>query len=157
KPNSRPSVLSMRTQARQWHNARMASVLLILLKLLVSVLIGLPAAWGTVALWYQAGPGRAGRWLMASLWVVLGLGALALVWQDPPALSLFSSALLSALLLVWWQSIPPTHARVWADDVARMTHGEVAGERVVLHEVRNFRWRTREEHEARWETRHYDL
>jgi hypothetical protein len=62
-----------------------------------------------------------------------------------------------AVLLLWWRRIPPRNDRIWADDVARITHGEVEGQKVVLHNVRNFAWRTRSDYEQRWESRSYDL
>jgi hypothetical protein len=60
-------------------------------------------------------------------------------------------------LLIWWQRIAPSNDRVWADDVAQMTTGTVEGNRVTLHNVRNFDWRSDTDYTQRWETREYDL
>jgi hypothetical protein len=46
---------------------------------------------------------------------------------------------------------------MWADDVARMTTGSVAGNVVTLQNVRNFEWRTTDDYTQRWETRSYEL
>ncbi len=59
-------------------------------------------------------------------------------------------ALGCACLLLWWVSIKPSNQRVWADDVARMTSGSVNSDQVILHNVRNFDWRTNTDYTQRW-------
>lgn len=57
----------------------------------------------------------------------------------------------------WWVLQKPSHNRLWADDVAQLLHADVQGDAVVLHNVRNFEWRTETDYTPRWETRRYDL
>ena len=70
-------------------------------------------------------------------------------------------ALFAAVLVVtgiWWLLLSPRQDRVWADDVAqRLKVVSFDGQRVVLDNVRNFAWRTDEDHDVRWERREYDL
>ena len=61
------------------------------------------------------------------------------------------------LLGLWWNAITPSNDRVWAADVARTLSAERRGSEVLLHNVRNFAWRSDEDYTARWETRRYDL
>jgi hypothetical protein len=61
------------------------------------------------------------------------------------------------VLVAWWVRIKPSNDRDWADDLARMTTGIVAGDRVTLDNVRNFAWRTRTDYTSRWESRSYSL
>jgi hypothetical protein len=59
---------------------------------------------------------------------------------------------------VWWLLLTPRQDRVWADDVAqRLKVVSFDGQHVVLDNVRNFTWRTDDDHDARWERREYDL
>ncbi len=117
----------------------------------------LPAAWTAAALWFH-GPGSLIlKNLTVGLWCLFALAMLVVAWAGRPLLALLLFAAVFAGVLVWWQRIPPSNQRLWADDVARMTHGEVAGDRVTLHNVRNFDWLTRTEYQQRWETRSYDL
>ncbi len=58
---------------------------------------------------------------------------------------------------VWWASLRAQGDRDWAPDVARQSTGEVAGERLTMHDVRNFEWRSDDDFTPRWETRTYDL
>jgi hypothetical protein len=60
-------------------------------------------------------------------------------------------------LLVWWNQIPPSNNRVWAEDVSRTLSGHVDGNIVTLHDVRNFEWRSDTDYTKHWETRTYDL
>ena len=69
--------------------------------------------------------------------------------------ALFAFAAL--VLALWWHTITPSHDRDWAPDVARLLHATRDGDIVTLENVRNFEWRTRQDFDARWETRQYDL
>jgi hypothetical protein len=116
----------------------------------------LAAAWGGAALWYAV-PGRMGI-LVVVLWCAIGAAALFAVWcrrWRAPVLPVFVCAM--AVLLGWWSTLTPSHERIWADDVARLLHARVEGERVRLDNVRNFDWRSETDYDARWETREYDL
>jgi hypothetical protein len=117
------------------------------------------ALWIAGLLAYQlSGPG----WMKGVL--LAGWGAFALAttvavgraragrWPGP----LFVAALV--FCGVWWLLLSPRQDRVWADDVAqRLKVVEFDGSRVVLDNVRNFTWRTDDDHDVRWERREYDL
>jgi hypothetical protein len=95
--------------------------------------------------------------LSVILWGALGLSILIILWQGRLALSLFAFAIAFAGLMLWWTRLPATNDGVWADDVSRMASGTVDGNRVTLHDVRNFDWRSETDYTPRWETRSYDL
>ena len=61
------------------------------------------------------------------------------------------------LVLAWWLTLEPSNDRVWLRDVARLARAEVEGDRLVFHNVRNFRYRSETDYDERWETREYDL
>lgn len=123
---------------------------------LVLVVLG---AWGAGALWFQLP--RLAALVAVPAWVLLALATALAPWAWPGRrathrlLAAFAAATL--VLLAWWQSLAPSHDRVWADDVARLLESDVDGERVVLRNVRNFDWITETRYAARWETRAYDL
>lgn len=123
----------------------------------VSLASFVSGAWGAMALWYQL-PGNATvRTLGGTLWAlaVIALAAFAIVRRS--WLPLGAYAAMYALLLLWWASISPSGMRVWAADVARQFTGTVSGSEVTLDNVRDFDWRSDDDYDARWETRHYDL
>jgi len=125
----------------------------------LALVVLLFTAWGAGALWFQLGPGRAQFALLP--WCLAGAAAAwALLRRRPgragkTALAVFAAAAL--LLFAWWQSLAPSHARAWADDVARLLEARVAGDQVTLRNVRNFDWRSETDYTPRWETRELDL
>ena len=128
------------------------------LALLLGALLALVSgAWGALALWYLL-PGHAAmRTAGAAAWCVLVLGLFVLAIGRRTWWPLAGYVVLYALLLAWWSSIRPTGQADWADDVARVLTAEVHGNVVVLHNVRDFAWRSNDDYDARWETRSYDL
>jgi hypothetical protein len=137
-------------------NATAAGILRITATLLATLLIGIPAAWGALALWYQA-PSAQLKAIFVFLWIAFTLGVLAALWQGRAGLALAGFALAFAGMLLWWHNIEPSNNRMWADDVAQITNGTVDGNRVTLRNVRNFDWRSNDDYTQRWETREYEL
>ncbi|MGC1523399.1 MAG: DUF4105 domain-containing protein [Steroidobacteraceae bacterium] len=119
--------------------------------------LGCCAIWGGFVLWFHAPGGRAGRWLCVFVWAAISTAALAGLWQGWAAAGALMFALAFCALLIGWRRISPSNDRLWADEVAQMTTGSVDGNRVTLHNVRNFDWRTNTDYTPRWETRRYDL
>src|ERR1700688_4410842 len=125
--------------------------------LLTMLIVGFSTIWGALALWYQV-PGRESlKTLSVLLWSAFGLILLLALWQGRTAAVLLAFAAAFGGLLIWWRRIAPSNARIWADDVAQMTSGTVDGNRITLHNVRNFEWRSDTDYTQRWETRDYDL
>ncbi|OOG41614.1 hypothetical protein B0E51_06295 [Rhodanobacter sp. C05] len=114
-------------------------------------------AWATLALWYQLPGNLATRTIGSALWVtgVIALVTFAINRRSWLPLGLY--AVIYAVLLLWWTTIAPSNQRVWADDTSHLLTGTVEGSQVTLNNVRNFSWRTDDDYDARWETRHYDL
>jgi hypothetical protein len=123
----------------------------------VTLVMGVVSAWGALALWYKAPGGRGWKSSLSALWVAFSVLCLAAVWAGWLAFGISPFAAAFAALLMWWRSLAPSNDRDWADDVARVTHATIEGNRATLHYVRNFEWRTATDYTQRWETRNYDL
>jgi hypothetical protein len=134
-----------------------ASILGFTTTVLATLLIGFPAVWAALAIWFQAPGAQPLKIGMMVLWTALVLAMLMALWQSRPGMALLAFALAFGALGVWWQQIKPTNDRLWADDVARITSGTIEGSQVTLHNVRNFDWRTDDDYTPRWETRVYHL
>ena len=124
---------------------------------LATLALGSCGIWGGLALWYQAPGAKIGKSLSVLLWAAFCIGLSIALHGDRTVLCLLTFAAVFGGLLFWWGRLAPSNDRNWLDDVAQMTAGEVEGNRVTLHNVRNFDWRTNTDFTQRWETRRYDL
>lgn len=125
----------------------------------LALLMLVAALWVTGLLAYQLpGPGWL-RWVAIAAWAGFALTtavgvARARAGRWPGAVYV------GALVLcgVWWLLLTPRQDRVWADDVAqRLKVVEFDGTHVVLDNVRNFTWRSEDDHDVHWVRRSYDL
>jgi Domain of unknown function (DUF4105) len=137
--------------------ASAADNLRIIALLFTTLLVGLPAAWAVLALWYQAPGGRTIKVAIITVWIVFSVGVLLSLWQGLAALSFSVFAAAVVAIVVWWQRIQPSNDRLWADDVAQIAAATVDGDKITLQNVRNFDWRSDTDYSQRWETRVYDL
>lgn len=61
------------------------------------------------------------------------------------------------LVLGWWSTLSPSNDRDWLPDVERLPRIEIDGDRLVIHDLRNFDYRSEDDFAVRWERREYDL
>src|SRR5579863_4015519 len=114
-------------------------------------------AWAALALTYRCRLKAAARVLLILLWLLIWLTTLLLLSGAHARAAVAVFVCVFAAVLAWWLHLKPSNQRDWADDVARTLGGEICGDLAVLHNVRNFQWRTSTDYEVRWETRSYDL
>lgn len=126
-----------------------------MVKIVVSLVLFMCWVWGATAI-FLAGPGP--HWLHTLCASLFGLFL--------PGVFIFSRSFargsvlclgVFALVVVWWQTLMPTNEKDWALDVARISHGEIQGDILVMHNVRNFDYKSEQIFYQRWETRKYDL
>ena len=134
---------------------RIASVAtMVLLALLVAAVGG----WAALMLSVSGPGGDITRTALAALagaatlaviaTLILGRGRL-------PALGVWSLVLAAAL--VWWFSMKPSNDRDWLPNVARTPWATVDGDRVTIHNIRNFSYRTEFDFTPAWTEKTYDL
>lgn len=125
---------------------------------LATLIMLLSSIWAVLALWYQAPGGVPGRMLCCALWLLGLAGCMYWLWAGQGGWqATLGYLMMFALLMLWWSGIRPSHERNWADDLVYISTGELEGNRVRLHHVRNFDWRSPEDYDIRWESREYDL
>lgn len=129
------------------------------MKLLARILLGLVvlglATWSALAAYF--GP-------FASLPAAIGLataGALAVGTVVPGrgpwrgAIALFVVAF--AAFCLAWSTIEPSNDRNWQPDVARPPWAEIQGDRVTIHDIRDFDYRTETDFTPRYYDKTFDL
>jgi len=115
----------------------------------------LAVAWGAAALWFDLPAVRLQAWWLAAAFAI---GCLALLlWLRPYRRAMLVVLVACAAVLGWWLSIPPSNARDWLPDVARTATATVEGNRLTVHNVRNFDYRSETDYTPRWESRSYDF
>jgi hypothetical protein len=120
----------------------------------IAVLVELlMSAWGALALHF-AGPASMATALPIAF---AGAGVALLAWVRPMRRALLAVVALFAALLIWWHGLTPRNDRDWQDDVRYPPTGEVHGDILTIHNVRNFAYRSETDFTPRWETRTYDL
>ena len=79
--------------------------------------------------------------------------AAAAAWWLPLAPGWAAAAFALAVLgwTAWWASLRALPRRRWVADNARQATGTVQGQRVVLHDVRDFHWRSNQDFDAHWQ------
>jgi hypothetical protein len=112
-------------------------------------------AWGAAALWFDGPASRPLAGLAAAAFVVAALTAL--LGPRPRWLGVLAFAAVFAVLLAWWLSITPRNDRDWYRDVRVTPTAEIQGDRLIVHGVRNFTYRSETDYDERWEDRTYDL
>lgn len=132
----------------------MSRLFFIVLKLLLTLVILGAAIWGVGFLLFRL----SGTTAIVGA-IGFGLAALAGligIWTSDARLPLGFAAVFVGLLS-WWSSFQPSHDRDWIPELARLPSIAREGEALTVSNLRDFRWRTEEDYDQRWETRRYDL
>jgi Domain of unknown function (DUF4105) len=103
--------------------------------------------WGTLAIYWSNLPWSWARLTLAVVFLLFGIWALWFV-RKPAAF-----ALAFLVVLSWWWLIPPSDDRDWREEVAVKPRVEIDGDRILIRNVRNFDFRSRDDFTARYEDR----
>jgi len=126
-----------------------------MLAALVRILLFGALGWAGIALAYLF-PGP--LWLtrvVVGVFAVVTVGALAAL--RPFARGASVALVAFALVLVWYFSQEPSNTADWQPDVSQLAYGELDGEILTLHNVRDFTYRSETDFTEHWDTRSYDL
>src|SRR6188508_684185 len=128
------------------------------LRLALAVLVASSAAWGVAALWFFDHAGFAVRAALALAFAIASLACLAGLFLSRWRRRAFASyAVLFALVLWRWQAIEPSNDRDWQPENARLAHATIDGERITLHNIRNFDYRTETDFTPAYYDKTFDL
>lgn len=92
------------------------------------------------------------RWLLA-----VGLVATQIVAFRAVERRWLAVVPLALVVVISLAVVSPSNDRPWTDDLAKQAWAEVDGDRVTVHNVRDFRYRAVDDFDAAWAERRYDL
>lgn len=125
---------------------------------LICLLLLAVTAWSVLAVQFRLPLDL--PWLQLAM-VLVGLSGVAactgVFWSRRRRVLLGGGLLVLSVTGLWWQTVQPSNQRDWMDEVAHTLTGEVRGDELLLHNVRNFHWRSETDYDIRWETRRHDL
>jgi hypothetical protein len=134
--------------------SRVIQVFLFLVRLfllgVMTLVLLIGVAWAFGALWFDF-PFSALRRPLAAAFGLGGIAALAFVrprWRAQLGL-----VIAIALVAVWELTIPPSNTRDWQPQVAEAPSIEIDGDRIVIHNFRNFDYFSKTDFLPRWETK----
>jgi hypothetical protein len=110
--------------------------------------------WETLAVYYSNLPD--GLRLPGAIGVALvSIGTLLKVRPAGRSISIFSCFFLFVIL--WFLSIPPSNNRDWQPDVDRLSWAEIDGDRITVHNIRNFEYRSETDYTPAYYDKRFDL
>lgn len=124
-----------------------------LARLLLILALAPFAAWGALSLVFGSWPQALERPL-AALYALASAAALFLL---PVRRALCVFVWLFLIPLACFFLMRPSNDRTWQPDVAQLPYAEIAGDKVVLHNVRNCDYVSETNFTVHYETRTYDL
>lgn len=122
--------------------------------MILAFVVAALTAWSALALAF--GPLEA----QALALVMAGFGVAAVTSIFLPRLRRFTVPvfiLAFATVLLWWSSVRPTNDRDWQPEVAVLPYATFDGDRVTIHNVRNFDYRSETDFTARYYDKALDL
>jgi hypothetical protein len=123
----------------------------------VALLVG-ASGWGALAIYYSDLASTGLRTALAVLFAILGLATLVLLgWRRWRWRALGAFTLVFVALLAWWSGIAPSNDRDWKPEVAVLPYATIDGDRVTMHNIRNFDYRSETDFTARYYDKTFDL
>ncbi len=121
----------------------------------VSLLLGLWTIWAAGALHYDLPDGAPNALFVGALFVAVLAAAIFVKggWLRKAA----AVAGLCAIVTGWWLTLEPSNDRTWQRNVAVEPWGEIDGDRVTLHGIRDCEYRAELDYTAHWNTRTVDV
>ncbi|HEY1437875.1 MAG TPA: DUF4105 domain-containing protein [Casimicrobiaceae bacterium] len=121
------------------------------------ILLGM-AGWGVLALYYfdhksfALRTGLAATFALVSLIALVGFALPRWRWR-----ALAAYLVLFVGLLSWWSSLTPSNDRDWLPEVAVLPYAVIDGDRVTVHDIRNFDYRTETDFTSAYYDKTFDL
>ncbi|HVM95606.1 MAG TPA: DUF4105 domain-containing protein [Candidatus Acidoferrales bacterium] len=129
----------------------------ILLAVLMGIVIAAVTAWSSLAINYRAPFEEGTRQILVAAMALLGVAAITGLFVRSMRSATFAFLAVFALVRIWWGQIEPSNNRDWQPEVAVLSRVDVQGNRVVVHNIRNFDYRSETDFTPRYYDKTFDL
>jgi len=127
------------------------SVLLVGMTGVGLLLVG-ATAWGVLALYYTVG------WFPGAAFGLAGLATVSTLFVPRWRLGAVGAYLaIFVVLLFWWHTIEPSNDRNWQPEVAVLPYATFEGNKVKVHNIRNFDYRSETDFDVAYYDQVFDL
>ncbi len=123
-------------------------------RVLVTLGVLLFLLWATLAVYYSNLPWS---WLRISLAVTLVLSVLYCAMQSTWKKRLAWPMGACLAVAIWWTFIPASNSGDYPPENATLAFATIGDQKVTVHNVRNFQYRTKDDFDSVYEDRTYDL
>jgi hypothetical protein len=128
------------------------------LALLIVLILAALAGWGALAISFGNSHTSSVQTALAGAFGIAGLAAVVGVFIPRWRRRLVAGFLaLFVMVLVWWLNIPASNDRQWQADAAELPYATIEGDRVTVHNIRNFIYRTETDFTPAYYTKTFDL
>jgi hypothetical protein len=125
-----------------------------LFEFVVFFVLTLAVLWATAALYLDVRVHRLGVVLAA----LIPIAVAAVLFRVRPRVRAVGLCFgLFGVVVAWWLTLAPSNDGNWQGDVAQTPWAQVEGDKVTLHNFRNFDYTTETDYTPHWETRTVDL
>jgi hypothetical protein len=128
---------------RSVHRGMGRMVALAAVVLVAALMLAALAGWGVLAIYFGDSHRSPVQTVLAGAFGLAGFAAIAGMaiprWR---ARIVGAFLALFVVVLAWWFSLAPSNDRVWQPDVARLAYATIDGDRITVHNIRNFDYRT---------------
>ena len=138
-----------------YYGSRGRLLMRFLVTILAIIIIALLTLWAAGAIYYSPIANETVRTVLAVAFVLATILTFALTRRRGRAL--IGYLLIFAVIVGLWLQIPASNDRDWQPEVAMTPYATINGDRITIHNVRNFNYRTETDFAPHWETRSYDL
>ncbi|HSD95691.1 MAG TPA: DUF4105 domain-containing protein [Sulfuricaulis sp.] len=116
------------------------------------------AGWGVLAIYFGDSQRSPVQTVLAGAFGLAGLAAIAGMANARWRTRLVGAFLaLFVVVLAWWLSLAPSNDRVWQPDVARLAYATIDEDRITVHNIRNFDYRTETDFTPGYYDKTFDL
>lgn len=128
-------------------------------KLFLTLFIVLSSSWLALAVWVQQPINQVCTYILLGFIIMNVIATLYFVWREHQKLFKHITSILYmfAVGVIWFFNLSPSNDKNWNKEVAHNVDFQQNGDLITVYNVRNFDWKTEQDYDEYWETRHYDL